>query len=104
MLSLLIGCMKLISKTICHHLLPELTAGAQITGKSHHIHHLSYSLDEVPPKFNFYLFLAMSQHDWPIMPKRKKLWRSPKIDGSTSKSSNSPLWPSYMAMKGGQHL
>jgi hypothetical protein len=68
--------MKLISKTICHHFWPELMEGAQTTGNSHHIHHLSYSLDEVPPKFNF--FFAMSQFDWPIMQKRKNYGGSPK--------------------------
>jgi hypothetical protein len=31
--------------------------------------HLSYSLDEVPPKFNFYFF-ATSQFDWPITQKK----------------------------------
>jgi hypothetical protein len=30
--------------------------------------HLSYSLVEVPPKFNF-SFFAMSQFDWPIAQK-----------------------------------
>ncbi len=32
-----------------------------------HSIHLSYSLDEVPPKCNFiFIFFAMSQFDWPI--------------------------------------
>jgi len=57
MLGLLVGCMKLISKTICHHFWPQIMAGAQTTGHSHHIHHLSYSLDDVPPKFFFFCFL-----------------------------------------------
>ncbi len=46
--------------------------------------HLSYSLDEVPPKFNFYFF-AMSQFDWPITQKYWKLWRLPNIEGSILK-------------------
>jgi hypothetical protein len=32
--------------------------------------HLSYSLDEVPPKFNFFFCVAMSQFDWPIILKK----------------------------------
>jgi hypothetical protein len=37
---------------------------------------LSYSLDKVPPKFNF--FLAMSQFDWPITQNREKIMEAPQ--------------------------
>ncbi len=44
--------------------------------------HLSYSLDEVLPKFHlnfiYFLLFAMSQFDWRITIKKLKLWRLPQ--------------------------
>jgi hypothetical protein len=44
--------------------------------------YLSYSLDEVPPKF--YFILGNEPFDWHITEKMK-LWRLPKIEGSILK-------------------
>jgi hypothetical protein len=38
----------------------------------------------------------MSQLDWPITYKKKKLWRLPKIEGSILKYRVPPLWPTYI--------
>jgi hypothetical protein len=38
----------------------------------------------------------MSQFDWPITPKKKKLWRLPKIKGSILKCRVHPLLPTYI--------
>jgi hypothetical protein len=55
-----------------------------------HVIHSSYSLDKVPPKFNF--FLAMSQFDWPITQNRlKKLWRLTKVLNRVPS-----IWHSYI--------
>jgi hypothetical protein len=34
----------------------------------------------------------MSQFDWPVTQKKKKIWRLPKIEGSNLKHRNAPLW------------
>jgi hypothetical protein len=78
MLSLFIGCMKLISKTICHHFWPEPMGRAQTTGKSHHIRHLSYSLAEVPPKFNFFFLEWTNLIDPSCKKEKENFGGSPK--------------------------
>jgi hypothetical protein len=64
---------------------------SQIDRHGNEYHHLgtmiirlSYSLDEVHPKFNF-IFVAMSQFNWPITQKNWKLWRLPNKEGSILK-------------------
>ncbi len=55
--------------------------------------HLSNSLDEVRPRFNF--FVAMSQFDWPIT---QKNWNY----GASRKKFRVPaIWPTYLSMKQG---
>jgi hypothetical protein len=38
----------------------------------------------------------MNQFDWPINPKKKRLWELPKIKGSILKYRGPPLWPTYI--------
>jgi hypothetical protein len=38
----------------------------------------------------------MCQFDWPIIPKKKKQWRFPKIEGFILKYTIPPLWPTYI--------
>jgi hypothetical protein len=60
----------------------------------------SYSLDEVPPQVQFFLFIsAMSQFDWPITQKKKKLWRLLKTEGSILKHRVPFLWRLF-----GEHI
>jgi hypothetical protein len=40
--------------------------------------------------------LATNQFDWPITPKKMKLWRLPKTEGSILKCRVPPLWPNYI--------
>jgi hypothetical protein len=56
---------------------------------------------EVPPKFNFYFFGAMSQFDWPSIQKNETMQALQNIiEGSILKSRVPPHWPTYV----GQHL
>jgi hypothetical protein len=56
--------------------------------------HLSYSLDEVPPKFNF----IFSNLIGPSL-KQMRPWRLLNIECSVLKYRVLPLWPSYIGKR-----
>jgi hypothetical protein len=70
---------------LCHFWVPIIVSSCDL-----------HWLDEVPPKLFFFFFLGMSQFDRPIIPKKMKLWRLPKIEGSILKYRIPPLWPTYI--------
>jgi hypothetical protein len=43
-----------------------------------------------------FYFIAMSQFNWPITQKEKRVWRLPKIEGSILKYGVPSLWPMYI--------
>ncbi len=56
--------------------------------------HISYLLDEMPPKYFYFFSPSMSQFDWTITQKMK-LWKLPKIEPSILKYRVPPLWLTY---------
>ncbi len=61
--------------------------------------HLSNSLDEVPPRFNF---CCCNEPIWLAHHSKKlKLWSLPKKEGSILKYRVPPIWPTYLSMKQG---